>query len=125
MPFVPVNISQSLCCIFIQILAWVSVPLCRAATNCRKVSQVADRTYIYDNSIDNQEASLLVRMVDGKVLFLLRVLIEHYSSSIATRQSSIKIGFALAALSVEMIHQMQHDVMQERSVPCLGAALCE
>lgn len=29
--------------------------------------QIADRTYIYDNSIDNQEASLLFRMVDGKV----------------------------------------------------------
>ena len=30
------------------------------------VCQIADRTYIYDNSIDNQEATLLFRMVDGK-----------------------------------------------------------
>jgi len=28
---------------------------------------IADRTYIYDNSIDNQEATLLFRMVGGKV----------------------------------------------------------
>ena len=39
----------------------------KSILNCRRVSQVADRTYIYDNSIDNQEASLLFRMVDGKV----------------------------------------------------------
>lgn len=39
----------------------------KSILNCRRVSQVADRTYIYDNSIDNQEARLLFRMVDGKV----------------------------------------------------------
>lgn len=39
----------------------------KSLLNCRRVSQIADRTYIYDNSIDNQEASLLFRMVDGKV----------------------------------------------------------
>ena len=35
--------------------------------NCRRVSLIAYRSYIYDNSIDNQEARLLFRMVDGKV----------------------------------------------------------
>lgn len=39
----------------------------KSILNCRTVSQVADRTYIYDNSIDNQEATLLFRMVGGKV----------------------------------------------------------
>ena len=39
----------------------------KSILNCRRVSQIADRTYIYDNSIDNQEARLLFRMVDGKV----------------------------------------------------------
>jgi predicted ABC-type ATPase len=39
----------------------------KSLLNCRRVSQIADRTYIYDNSIDNQEATLLFRMVDGKV----------------------------------------------------------
>ena len=39
----------------------------KSILNCRRVSQIADRTYIYDNSIDNQEACLLFRMVDGKV----------------------------------------------------------
>lgn len=38
----------------------------KSLLNCRRVSQIADRTYIYDNSIDNQEATLLFRMVDGK-----------------------------------------------------------
>jgi len=39
----------------------------KSILNCRRVSQIADRTYVYDNSIDNQEASLLFRMVNGKV----------------------------------------------------------
>ncbi|MBR3413982.1 MAG: zeta toxin family protein [Bacteroidales bacterium] len=39
----------------------------KSILNCRRVSQIVDRTYIYDNSIDNQEARLLFRMVDGKV----------------------------------------------------------
>ena len=39
----------------------------KSILNCRRVSQIADRTYIYDNSIDNQEVRLLFRMVDGKV----------------------------------------------------------
>lgn len=39
----------------------------KSILNCRRVSQITDRTYIYDNSIDNQEARLLFRMVDGKV----------------------------------------------------------
>ena len=39
----------------------------KSILNCRRVSQIVDRTYIYDNSIDNQEAHLLFRMVDGKV----------------------------------------------------------
>ena len=59
----------------------------------------------------------------NKKLFL-RVLVERYSSSIATRQSSIKIGFALAALSVPMIHHVQHYVMRKRAAPGHGAPLC-
>ncbi|MBR1466479.1 MAG: zeta toxin family protein [Bacteroidaceae bacterium] len=39
----------------------------KSILNCRRVSMIADRTYIYDNSIDNQEARLIFRMVDGKV----------------------------------------------------------
>ena len=39
----------------------------KSILNCRRASQIADRTYIYDNSIDDHEARLLFRMVDGKV----------------------------------------------------------
>lgn len=36
--------------------------------NCEVVSKFVDRTYIYDNSIDNQEAKLLFRLSDGKLV---------------------------------------------------------
>lgn len=39
----------------------------KSILNCRRVSMIADRTYIYDNSVDNQEACLLFRMVNGRV----------------------------------------------------------
>lgn len=39
----------------------------RSIANCQKVSRIIDRTYVYDNSIDNEEAHLLFRMVDGKI----------------------------------------------------------
>ena len=56
-------------------------------------------------------------------IFLLRILVEFYSSSITTRQSSIKIGFALAVLSAPVIYQMQHDVVRQGAVPRFSAAL--
>ncbi len=37
----------------------------KSIVNCRKVSIFADRTYVYDNSIDNEEATLLFRMREG------------------------------------------------------------
>ena len=49
--------------------------------------------------------------------------VEFYSSSITTRQSSIKIGFALAVLSAPVIYQMQHDVVRQGAVPRFGATL--
>ena len=39
----------------------------KSITNCKVASQLADRTYIYDNSVDGQEAQLLFRFVDGKL----------------------------------------------------------
>ncbi|MBQ7238547.1 MAG: AAA family ATPase, partial [Bacteroidales bacterium] len=39
----------------------------KSILNCRRISRLADRTYIYDNSIDGQEAQLLFRFVDGKL----------------------------------------------------------
>ena len=39
----------------------------KSIANCKVASLLADRTYIYDNSIDGQEAQLLFRFVDGKL----------------------------------------------------------
>ncbi len=39
----------------------------KSILNCRRVSGIADRTYIYDNSVDDQEARLLFRLVDGRL----------------------------------------------------------
>ena len=39
----------------------------KSIINCREVCKITDRTYIYDNSVDNQEARLLFRMSDGKL----------------------------------------------------------
>lgn len=39
----------------------------RSIVNCHMASAFVDRTYIYDNSIDNHEARLLFRMVDGQI----------------------------------------------------------
>ncbi len=39
----------------------------KSIINCKKASKLADRTYVYDNSIDDAEARLLFRMTDGKL----------------------------------------------------------
>lgn len=40
----------------------------RSIVNCGIASKMADRTYAYDNSVENAEAQLLFRMVDGRLL---------------------------------------------------------
>ena len=39
----------------------------KSISNCCVVSEIADRVYIYDNSIDFKEAQLLFRVTDAKV----------------------------------------------------------
>ncbi len=39
----------------------------KSILNCRRISRLADRTYIYDNSVDGREAQLLFRFVEGKL----------------------------------------------------------
>ncbi len=39
----------------------------KSIANCKIASLLADRTYIYDNSVDGREAQLLFRFVDGKL----------------------------------------------------------
>lgn len=38
----------------------------KSILNCKRVAAIADRVYVYDNSIDDTEARLLFRMTDGK-----------------------------------------------------------
>ena len=40
----------------------------RSISNCSIAAEIVDRTYVYDNSIEDADAQLLVRMVDGKLL---------------------------------------------------------
>ena len=40
----------------------------KSIANCVKLSRIVDRTYIYDNSIDNQEARILFRFADGNII---------------------------------------------------------
>ena len=39
----------------------------KSITNCKIASRFADRTYVYDNSAENQEAQILFRLKDGKL----------------------------------------------------------
>lgn len=39
----------------------------RSIANCGIASEFVDRTYVYDNSIEDADAQLLFRMVDGKL----------------------------------------------------------
>ena len=39
----------------------------KSIAHCKVASQLADRTYIYDNSVDGREAQLLFRFVEGKL----------------------------------------------------------
>ena len=38
----------------------------KSILNCKRCAEIADRTYIYDNSIDDEDARLLFRMTEGK-----------------------------------------------------------
>lgn len=39
----------------------------RSIANCYVASKIVDRAYVYDNSVENEEARLLFRLTDGKV----------------------------------------------------------
>lgn len=39
----------------------------KSLINCCLASRIADRTYIYDNSVDNQDARLLFRLSKGRL----------------------------------------------------------
>ena len=39
----------------------------KSVLNCKHIATKVDRTYLYDNSIENTEAKLLLRLADGKI----------------------------------------------------------
>lgn len=39
----------------------------KSLANCLIASQIADRAYVYDNSVDGDRARLLFRTVDGEI----------------------------------------------------------
>ena len=47
----------------------------KSILNCKRVAAIADRVYVYDNSVDDTEARLLFRMTDGKPF-------KHYTDDI-------------------------------------------
>ena len=55
----------------------------KAITNATRVAAFADRAYFYDNSVDNQEARILFRTTDGK-------LVKQYTESIPEWAKTIK-----------------------------------
>lgn len=40
----------------------------KSIINCKVATSIADRVYLYDNSVDNREAHLLFRFADGKII---------------------------------------------------------
>ena len=40
----------------------------KSIVNCRTLTKISDRVYIYDNSVDNLEARLLFRFADGTII---------------------------------------------------------
>lgn len=58
----------------------------KAITNATRVALFADRTYFYDNSIDNQQARILFRTSDGKIA-------KQYTDSMPAWAEAIKAKF--------------------------------
>lgn len=59
----------------------------KSIINCGLVARIADRTYVYDNSVDDQEAKILFRMKDGLITKQYQDTLPNWAISIA--ESSI------------------------------------
>ena len=42
-------------------------PMRLGILNCQRVASIANRVYVYDNSVEDTEARLLFRMTDGEI----------------------------------------------------------
>jgi len=40
----------------------------KSISNCRYISTKVDRTYLYDNSVENADATILLRLSDGVIV---------------------------------------------------------
>ena len=57
----------------------------KAIVNAEKVARFADRVYFYDNSVDDQNAQLLFRTVDGEFAKQYTDLIPEWANKILNR----------------------------------------
>ena len=57
----------------------------KSIVNCHRCASLADRVYVYDNSVDDAEARLLFRMTDGHLM-------KQYSDAIPEWAMSIPLG---------------------------------
>lgn len=39
----------------------------KSIENCKTISAIVDRLYVYDNSVENQDASPLFRLINGSI----------------------------------------------------------
>lgn len=56
---------------------------CKSIVNCQIAAKIADRTYLYDNSIDGKEAKLLLRMKNGKIFKQYETILPHWAVGIS------------------------------------------
>ena len=54
----------------------------KSIINCKRCSSLADRVYVYDNSIDDTDARLLFRMTDGRLFKLYTDNIPEWATNI-------------------------------------------
>ncbi len=54
----------------------------KSMINCRLIAKIVDRLYVYDNSIDNQDARILFRMSNGAI-------VKHYTEDVPEWASKI------------------------------------
>lgn len=61
----------------------------KSIVNCMKASRYADRTYVYDNTAENEEAKILFRMTDGKLVKQYLQELPRWTSPILNIQSNL------------------------------------
>lgn len=60
----------------------------KSMINCRLISRVVDRLYVYDNSVDNQVAQILFRLSDGSLTKQYASLLPQWAANILKETAS-------------------------------------